>query len=49
MPGSTAPVRVIGFVEPLSQNACLDANGARMELLELSPDSEHAQADARWP
>ena len=25
-----------------------DANGVRMELLELPPDSAHAQAAARW-
>ena len=40
MPGSTVPVRVIGFVEPLSQHAFIDTNGARLELLELPPTSE---------
>jgi len=42
------PVRGVVFVEPLSQNTFLDPNGARMELLELPPTSEHARAAARW-
>ena len=38
--------RVSGTKAVLSN--IFDANGVRMELLELPPESEHAQAEARW-